>query len=373
MILTLAFVNGFQQTVSQKIFSFWGHVRVQQFGAAKAIVAEETPLLRNDTVERLIRANPEVTAVQAFATKSVVVEYKREIEGLLCKGVENTAAFAPLQPFLTAGHWISFGEPLYSHEIVLSQKVADKLNIHVNDSISIFFIQGSQKRSNRNKLRVSGLFKTGIEQYDNYFALCDIRLLRRVNDWNSNVIGGYEVFLKDYNRMDTVSKDLTGQLPGKWISRTIREIQPDIFDWLNIQDVNRNVIFITMAAVAIINLITCLLILVLERTTMVGILKAIGARDIVIQRIFLYHSAIIAGRGILIGLVCGIGICLLQQRFGFIRLDESNYYVTTAPVALLWWQVAAVCIATLLVCLVALLIPTYLVKTVRPVKAIQFR
>src|SRR5436853_1552798 len=173
--------------------------------------------------------------------------------------------------------------------------------------------------------------------------------------------------------MDTLNSLLYDMLPQQWISRTIKQVYPNIFDWLQIQDVNRNVIFTVMAIVAIINLITCLLILILERTRMTGILKALGARDWTIQKIFLYHANMIAVRGILIGLFFGLGICILQQQTGFIKMNEAAYYVSEAPVYIIWWQIAAICIATLLVCFLALLIPTWLVKTIRPVKAIQFR
>ena len=162
-------------------------------------------------------------------------------------------------------------------------------------------------------------------------------------------------------------------MPTLWISRTVKEIYPNIFDWLNIQDVNRNVIIIVMSIVAIINLITCLLILVLERTRMIGVLKAIGSPESTIQNIFLYHGTIIAGIGVFLGLVIGLGLCYLQLATGFITLDDSAYYVSTDPIQIIWWQVAAVCIGTLIVCFLSLLIPTLIVRSIRPVKAIQFR
>jgi lipoprotein-releasing system permease protein len=372
MIVTLAFVNGFQQAVSHKVFSFWGHIRVQQYEPSKALVAEETPLEKNDTVVQVLKSMPGIQQVQAFATKSAVLDKDKEIEGVLFKGVEENYDFRNLQAFLDAGRWIDFKDTLYSKQIVVSRPIAQQLGIRVNDSISVFFISPQDGKSSYRKLQVCGIFKTGIEEYDNLFALGDIRLLRRINNWDKDEIGGYEIFLKDYRQMDTISNELFDKLPAEWISRTIKEVYPNIFDWLNIQNVNRDVIFIVMSVVAIINLITCLLILVLERTRMVGILKATGADDWSIQKIFLYHAAIISGRGILIGLAFGLGICLLQQYTGFIRLDESAYYVSRAPVYIVWWQVLAVCVATLLVCLLALLLPSLIVKTIKPVKAIQF-
>jgi lipoprotein-releasing system permease protein len=205
------------------------------------------------------------------------------------------------------------------------------------------------------------------------FAIGDLRLIRRLNNWQENEIGGYEIFIKDYQNMDTVNQMLYDDLPQSWIRRTVKEVYPNIFDWLNIQDVNRDVIFIIMSIVAIINLVTCLLILVLERTRMVGILKAIGGSNWVIQRIFLYHASYITMIGIGAGLFFGLGICLLQQLIGFIRLDESAYYVSSAPVHIIWWQVLIICLATLIVCFAALIIPTLIVRSIQPVKAIQFR
>ncbi|RXK85468.1 ABC transporter permease [Filimonas effusa] len=373
MIITLAFVNGFQRTVSQKVFSFWGHVRVQQFESYKALVAEETPLRQNDTVLQLLRQTPGVKQVQAFATKSAVIDKEQEIEGVLFKGVDSSYAFDNLAPFLTAGRWPDFKDSVYSKQIVISLTTANQLNIKVNDSVKVYFISPETGRTSWRRLQVSGIYKTGIEEYDNLFALGDIRLLRRINRWDNNEIGAYELFLDDYKNMDPVSNALYDKLPDAWISRTIQEVYPNIFDWLKIQDVNRDVIFIVMSVVAIINLITCLLILVLERTRMVGVLKALGMEDWSIQSIFLYNTIIISGAGILIGLFTGVGLCLLQQYTGLIKLDESAYSVSVAPVMIIWWQVLAVCAGTLFVCILSLILPTVFIKTIRPVKAIMFR
>ncbi len=173
--------------------------------------------------------------------------------------------------------------------------------------------------------------------------------------------------------MDTISQGIYDKLPQTWISRTVREVYPNIFDWLGIQDVNRDVIFIVMSIVAIINLVTCLLILVLERTRMVGILKAVGSNDWTIQKIFLFHATYITVIGVGAGLLIGVGLCLLQQKTGFISLDETAYYVSSAPIDIIWWQVIAVCAGTVIVCFLSLIIPTLIVRTIQPVKAIQFR
>ncbi len=373
MIITLAFVNGFQYAISNKIFNFWGHLRVQEYEPDKSYIAEETPWPPNDTTLQILHIFPQIKQVQAFATKSAVVENNKEIEGILFKGVESNYNFSNLKSFLKQGQFPAFNDSAYSKDILLSQFIADELKIHLNDSVNVYFINQKEGRATVRRLHVCGLFKTGMDEYDKTFAIGDLRLLRRVYNWQHNEIGGYEIFLSDFKKMDTINTQLYEILPQAWISRTIKQIYPNIFDWLQIQDVNRTVIFIVMSIVAVINLITCLLILILERTKMVGILKAIGSRDWTIQKIFLYHSTIIAGGGILIGLVFGLGICILQQHTGFIKMDESAYYVSEAPVYIIWWEVVAVCAGTLLVCLIALLLPTLFIKTIRPVKAIQFR
>lgn len=373
MIITLAFVNGFQQTISEKVFSFWGHIRVQKYEPNKSLVAEETPISKNDSIELMIRQEPGVHKVQVFATKSAVLEKEKNIEGVLLKGVEKSYDSSQLKPFMVKGRWLDFSDSAYSKEILVSAQVASQLSIDLNDMVTLYFISIEDGSRTYRRLKVAGIYKTGIEEYDKLFLLGDIRLIRRVNGWEEDQTGGYEVFLSDYKQIDSVNSRLADKLPVSWMSRSIREVYPNIFDWLSIQDVNRNVIFIVMAIVAIINLITCLLILILERTRMVGVLKALGASNGTIQRIFLYHATLITISGIGIGFIMGVGICLLQQATGFLKLDEASYYVATAPVWIKWWQVIVVCVSTAVICFLSLIIPSLLVKKVSPVKAIAFR
>jgi lipoprotein-releasing system permease protein len=373
MIITLAFVNGFQQAISEKVFSFWGHVRVQQYEPGRSLLAEESVITRNDTVETLLRSQSGIESVQHFATKSAVLEYRKQIEGVLIKAVDKAYDSSRLSRYINGGRWLQFDDSLYSKDLLLSSPLASRLNVQVNDTVTVYFISPIDGSRTYRRLRVCGLYKTGIEEYDKLFILADLRLVQRLNGWTTQQTGSYELFLKDFSRMDSISNSLNEQLPLSWGSRSIREVYPNIFDWLNIQNMNRNVIFIVMAVVAIINLVTCLLILILERTRMVGILKALGAEEKLIRQIFLYHASVITIRGVGIGLLAGLGLCWLQQYTGFIHLDESSYYVKTAPVQLIGWQVALVVIATTVVCYLSLIIPTWLVRRMQPVKAIQFR
>lgn len=374
MILTLAFVNGFQDAVSQKIFSFWGHLRVQHYEQYKVAISEEVPIQKKDSVVQKIQQTAGVKQVQAFATKYAILKTDQSFEGVLFKGVDSNYDFKNVQQFLTQGRWPAFNDSSYSREVVLSEYTAKQLQLKVNDKVLIYFFKGEGQKPRPDKLTITGLFKTSMDEYDKLYVIGDLKLVQRLNDWQPDEIGGYEVFLDDYKNMDEVNDAIFSALPGEWGSKTVKEIYPHIFDWLQLQDINRDVILIVMIVIAIINLVTCLIIMVLERTRMIGVLKTVGASDWVVQKIFTYQGSLISITGIVIGLVAGLGLCYIQQQTGFLKFwDESAYYMLVIPVKVVWWHVVLIVVCTLLICVLTLLIPSMVSRRIQPAKAVQFR
>ncbi len=374
MIVTLALANGFQEKVAQKIFSFWGHIRIQEKQPDKAVIAEEIPITKNDSLVMAIQKNPEVLSIHPFATKYAILKTKDEIEGVLLKGLDSSYDYNHLKDFMQVGRFIQFNDSTYSREIVISSYTAARLKVKANDRILIYFVR-PDGTLRPDKLTITGIYKTGIDEYDKIFAIGDIKLIQRLNEWKSTDIGGYEIFLKDYTQINKVADEIYNmdKFPDTWDTKSVRDISPNIFDWLNMQDTTRNVLIGFMIIVAVINLITCLIILVLERIRMVGILKSLGATDWTVQKIFLRHSVIITITGILIGAALALGLLYLQEATGFIKLKEEAYYLSTAAVKIVWWQVGAICLGTLLICFLVLMIPSYLVRKIQPAKAIEFR
>lgn len=371
MLVTLCLVNGFQETVSSKVYSFWGHIHVQAYEQAQALVTEETPFETSPSLEQLIKKEAGVSHIQPFATKSAILKKGENFSGIILKGINQQFDWQHFQPFLQQGTPLNFNDTLYSKQIIISAGVATALQLKIGDTLQAYFLRqqsGIQFRS----LQIAGIYRSGIEEYDQNFALADLRLLQRMNLWDKNQVGGYEVWINNLQQLDTISNKIYDKLPQGLNSLTIRQQYPSIFDWLDVQHQTKWIVIIVMAIVAFINLVTFLLIIVLDRTKMIGLLQSLGANNHSIRQIFLWYGSYISLVGIGAGLFLGLGICVAEYYFHFIKMDESTYYVSYAPVYFDWLQIITVTLSTAFVCFLVLIIPSFLVSKITPVKALRF-
>lgn len=373
MILATAFVSGFQQVIQQKIFSFWGHIHITEYQPNAGPLTEQIPFAADTAMVTRLQQIPGVSTVNAYATKSAIIKAEKDLEGVIFKGVDRHYNWPRLQQFFQEGTPVHYNDSTYAPEVVISSSLAKSLQLKLHDPLIVYFIQGEGQPPRARKLTVCGIYKTSIEEYDKTYILGDLELIRRLNNWNAGDVGGYELFVKDYHQMDTISVQADSQVPDKLFIRTIRDIYPNVFDWLQLQNKNELIILIIMTIVAAINMITAILILILERTNMIGITKALGMRNRSIQTIFLYQAGYIVLAGMLLGDVLGLGIAWLQQATGFFKLSEENYYMSVAAVSLNWWVIVLINIGTFVICLAILTIPSMIIRRIRPVKAIQFK
>lgn len=374
MIISVSLVNGFQAAVSEKVFGFWGHIRIQERQAPHSLISEETPIYRNDSLIKKIQHDPNVRSAQAFATRYGVLKNELEMEGLMIKGIGAESFPTQLKPFLKKGQLPAQPDSGFSRDLLISEYTADRMQLAVNDSLLLYFLQ-SEQAPRPKKIRIAGIYKTGIEQYDRLFAIGDLRLIQQLNGWGPEQIGGYELFLNDPKKTEATARQLFDEkaFPQTWEPVPITRLIPTIFDWLSLMDNTRSVLIGLMIAVALINLITCLLILVLERVRMIGTLKALGATDWRIQQLFLQQIGWILAIGISLGTVFGLGLLMLQQQTGWVRLPEEAYYIDRAAVKIVWGEVFAIIGGTALISLLVAWIPSWLVRRIQPVQAIRFQ
>ncbi|MEY4891872.1 MAG: hypothetical protein RIQ34_484 [Bacteroidota bacterium] len=374
MIVAVSLVNGFQSAVSEKVFGFWGHVRIQERQAPRSLIAEEIPLYQNDSLIQQVRNDPNIQSIHPFATRYGVLKTKEDMEGLMIKGIGSESFPTELRSFLKQGQLPGRTDSGFSRDLLISQYTADRMRLSVNDSLLLYFLQADQAPRPK-KIRIAGIYKTGIEQYDRLFAIGDLRLIQQLNGWAPEQIGGYELFLHDPKTIENTARNLfeLDAFPQNWEPIPITRLIPSIFDWLALMDNTRSVLIGLMIAVALINLITCLLILVLERVRMIGTLKALGASDWRIQQLFLQQIGWILAIGISLGTVVGLGLLYIQQQTGWIRLPEEAYYIDKAAVKIVWGEIFAIIGGTALVSLLVAWIPSWLVRRIEPVKAIRFQ
>ena len=371
MISSFGIVTGFKNTIRDKMVGFTGHIQVSRFDLNTSF--ENTPVQVMDAAGNLnIHPDdfPGVKWVQAFATKPGIISAGEEIEGVVLKGVGAKYDWTYLKGHLVAGDIPSFNSDSLSENILISQTIAERLKLEAGDDLLMYFVQEPLRRR---KLHISGIYQTGLEDLDKLYVIGDLQLIQRLNNWDNTQAGGYELFINDISRLDELTMQVHQNVDENLQAYSVKEIYPLIFEWLSLLDMNAIVLLILMLLVAGINMISALLIMILERTNMIGILKALGAGNFRIRKIFLYNAIYLTGIGMLIGNIVGVGFCFLQQKYHLIGLDQTNYYVDYVPVDLSLLSVILLNVCTFLVCLLMLIIPSMMVSRVSPVKAIRFK
>ena len=357
ILLTFSIVNGFQSTISSKLYTFWGHIQISAVDGAN--LKEDSQVIKN------IQTIPNIQSASAFLNQTMVLGKDIEIEGLNAKGI---ADFTNI-PNLIQGRLIQKNSQTSAKEIVLSKNIAAKLNITIGDQVRLYFFQKNQVQER--KLTVVGLFHSGIEEYDLKNVFVDIHLLQQLIQ-DPTAITGYQINVKELSKIAETQNDIQSKLPDNWVCSASTAIYPQLFDWIQVQNINRNITIVIMLLIAVVNLITCLLILLLERIPMIGSLNVMGATNKMIQKVFLYQASFIAWIGIGLGVVIGLGLSFLQLKFQWIQLDESAYLIDVLPIQIQPLQVIGVIIGTAIVSYLSFLLPTIWIKKISPAKAIRF-
>ncbi|MDR3680326.1 MAG: ABC transporter permease [Flavipsychrobacter sp.] len=372
MILAIAFITGFKYTVREKLFTFLGNVHIETYNPNHSESLSLNPIKSDPALVAHVLQTPHVTHVYPFVQRPAILQAHGQMEGLFLKGVDKDYVFSPNISF--TGNKLNYTDTQYSKQIILSQSTAARLNVNTGDSILLYFLEPGVRVPRIRKVQVTGIFHTGMEELDKYYGITDMRLLQRVNNWKPNEISGYQLELDNEQYSDTVANGIYERyLTSPLTTYTIRDIYPNIFDWLDLQNINGQIIIIIMALVAIINLATALMILIMEQARMLGILQALGMSLKSIQQIFLYYAGIIAGVGILAGNLFAFLFCWLQVKFGFLTLSEDTYYMKHVPVRFHLWQIAIIDGGTLILCILCMWLPTLYIRRIRPARVLQFK
>lgn len=377
MILTVSIITGFQREIRNKLIGFGSHVQISNYD--NNISDEPKPISNHQDFLDVLKASPDVAHIQQFATKSGIVKTKIDNEGVLLKGIGSDYDWTFISQNLVDGTIAPVSDTGISKQIVISKLLADKLELKVKDKMIIYFLtkkvdstETIQYEQRVKTFFVSGIYETGFEDIDQRLVLVDIRQIQKLNYWTSDQIGGFELAIKDYNKIDEVGAMVNDAVGQNFVAQTIKQINPTVFSWLDLQDVTGAIVIVLMIVVGGINMVSVLLILILERTNMIGILKALGAKNAGIQKVFLYQAVYLIGKGLFWGNLLGIGIGLIQQHFGLFPLDPKTYYISVIPIQLDWLSILLLNLGTLLACLLMLIVPSFVVSKITPVKAIRF-
>lgn len=374
MIIAVSIIVGFKREVRNTVAGFGAHLRISGMEAVNAY--ENSPVVADDSLRTLVSRYAEVKHVQRYSMKPGMVKTDDAFQGIMLKGVGQEYDLSFLKAHLLEGEMPQFSDSASSGRVLVSRSLADKLKLRPGDKIDTYYIE-EEIRARR--LQVAGIYQTNFAEYDNLFILSDLYLVNRLNRWKPGQASGLEVELRDYGRLEDATWELASLLDGytdvygaAYGVRNVEQLNPQLFAWLGILDVNIWVILVLMVGVAGFTMISGLLIIIIERTSMIGILKALGAGDALIRRIFLWFSVFLIGRGMLWGNVFGLGFFFLQRFTGLFGLDPETYYMDTVPVSLNLWIFFALNAGTLLISVCMLLGPSYLIARIRPAGALRY-
>lgn len=370
MIASVATGVGLQQKIRQKVSAFNGHIIISNYDDNQSEVSIDPISIQQDFYPEFKNVEG-ISHVQAVASKAGIIRTEKAFEGIVFKGVGKDYQWKNLQEYIIQGKIPNLKENL-NPEVIISQYLANRLQLKVGDKFNTYFMKEEGKLPNLRNFKIVGIYNSGFQEFDATYIIGDIRHMQRINKWSKDEVGSFEVFIDDFAKIKEKGEEVYAAIPPTYNSVTIEEKYFNIFEWLKLFDFNILVILIIMVVVATINMVVALLVLILERTQMIGILKAIGANNWTIRKIFLYNASYLIFRGLFWGNVIGIGLLLVQKYFGVVKLNPENYYVTEAPVALNLFHILALNLGTVLICLFVLIIPSYIITKISPVKAIRF-
>jgi lipoprotein-releasing system permease protein len=376
MILSVAVVTGFQEEVRNKLIGFDSHIRITNYD--NNVSDEPLPISSNQDFLKHLKTNPDIKHIQQFATKSGIIKTKIDNEAVLLKGIGKDYDWSFINSNLKEGKSFVVSDTGVSRNIVVSKHLADKLTLRLNDKMVVYFLTkkvdstSTQFEQRVKVFYVSGIYETGFEEVDEKLVLVDIGQIQKLNYWSPDQVAGFEVTISDYEKLDALGEELDVLVGQGLTAQTIKQINPTIFSWLDLMDMNALIILVLMVIVASINMMSALLILILERTNMIGILKAMGASNGGIQKIFLFNAAYLIGKGLLWGNFLGISIALIQLYFGIFTLDAKTYYISQIPINFSILHIVILNVGTLVCCLLMLVLPSFIVSKITPVKAIKY-
>jgi lipoprotein-releasing system permease protein len=368
MIIAVAVVTGFQNEIRNKVIGFGAHIQVSNFDYN--ISYEVKPLSKDQEFYPLLSTIEGIRSTHVFSTKPGIIKTRDEIHGIIFKGVGSDFDWDFFTDKLIEGSTVQYSDTAISNDIIISGYIAKLLLLKTGDEVLVYFIQDPPRVR---RLNIVGIYETGLDEMDKIFIMGDLQHVQRLNNWTTDQVGGIGIVLNDYRQMDQVNDEVREIIPFTLNSRTINQIYPQIFDWLALLDMNVYVIIAIMILVAGINMITTLLISVLEKTNLIGILKALGGSNAQVRKVFLYHAGFLIAKGMIIGNILGIGLALLQDYTGIVKLAQESYFVDVVPIHLNVITILGLNAGTFLICMLMLILPSFIVSRVSPVRAITFR